>query len=65
MESKKPINKADRDYTSHFELTGVESAIWELHKQGKKRAEIAELMSLKPQSVARRLLTIREKVMVQ
>lgn len=46
-------------------LTPVEERIYELHRQGKSRAEISEELGMKPNSVSRRLATIKEKAIFQ
>ncbi len=47
------------------QLTPVEQKIWDLMQQGKTRNEIAEATNMKPQSTARRILVINEKVQAQ
>ena len=46
-------------------MTPVEERIYELHLQGKSRAEIGVELNMKPNSVSRRLATIREKAVLQ
>lgn len=45
-------------------LTPVEEKVWALRQQGKKRAEIGAELNLKPVTVTRYLVTIKEKITI-
>jgi DNA-binding NarL/FixJ family response regulator len=53
------INKRNVD-----RLTPKEEQIWELHKAGKTRSEIAEVLNVKNTTVTSNLVVIRQKMAV-